>query len=170
MWAEEEITSKTTYEICLLVTGKPYLQHLETKMDKSCPWDFFFKAPEDRTLLWKAAAGPWQLLLFKELETKATCKCLFGLGKHWFASLCQRSGFSWGQGKDFQGSIHVQCKKQSKICSWNRKLGIFLISLSFRNFSHKNLLASRDKLWTPVSGTPHVKASPWKGSCLNKTS
>lgn len=134
---------------------------------------FFLKAPEDRTLLWKAAAGSWQLLPFRELETKAICKCLLSLGKHWFASLCQRSGFSWGQGKDFSGHHSRAMPKQPKLYSWNSKLGLIFLTVpnflchhkqyqaSFNGF--RNLLASRNKLWTSGSGTPQLKSKPAPG-------
>lgn len=164
MSAEEEITSKTTYETRLLVTGKPSLQYLEAKMDKSCHWFFFLKAPEDRTLLWEAAAGSWQLLPFRKLQTKATCTCLFGLGKHWFASLCQRSGFSWGQGKDFSRHHSHAMQKQPKLYSWNSKLGFIFPHMYHASFSgFRNLLGSRDELWISGSGTPQPKSKPALG-------
>jgi len=72
----------------------------------------FVKAPEDRTLFWKATACSWQLLQFRELETKATCKCLFISGMHWSASLCQGREFSQGQGKDFSGQYSCVMQKQ----------------------------------------------------------
>lgn len=107
--------------------------------------------------------------LHGKLQTKATCKCLFGLGKCWFASLCQRSGLAEDKARICQGSIHIQCKT------------IFLeeqIRINFPHMYHasfsgfRNLLASRDKLWTSGSGTPQLKSKPalGKAGVLNKTS
>lgn len=72
-----------------------------------------------------------------------------------------------------QGFFKAVFTRNAKLYSWKSKLGLIFPHMYHASFSgFRNLLASRDKLWTSGSGTPQLKSKSalGKAGVLNKTS